>query len=351
MAAARIAFVVDGAIEQRTGGYLYDRLVAEGLRARGDDVAIVSLPTDLFRCAEAHRRVGEALARDDLDAVIIDELCHPRATLAAIGSRLERSRRWPRLVTLVHHLTATERIGPARWVRLAIELALLAASDRVVVTSETTREHLASLRVARGRVFVAAPGRDRLGDAEAPALPVDATRFLFLGALTVRTRPLRALIAFRAAGGDGRLRFVGPTDRDPSCADRLRRSIERHRLDGRVEISGEVGDERVRQALRESDVLLMPSSYEGYGIAAAEAQAHGLLVIAYRVGALPEVVREGEGAVLVDPDDDDAFARAVARAASDRPWLDEQKARALAHGRSLPRWSDTVAAFRAAMLD
>lgn len=348
MAGARIAFVVDGAIEQRTGGYLYDRLVADGLRERGNDVEIVSLPIRDWR--DAHRRVRETLAREDLDAVVIDELCHPRATVAAISSRLERSRR-PRLVTLVHHLTATERSGFARQGRLAVELALVAASNRIVVTSETTRGLLEGLRVPRRRVFVARPGRDRLGDAAAPALPAEVTRFLFLGSLIVRKRPLGALGAFIGAGPDARLRFVGATNRDPACADQVRRAIERRQLDERVEIWGEVDDERVREALRDSDVLLMPSNYEGYGIAAAEAQAHGLLVIASRAGALPEVVRDGEGAVLVDNlVDADGFARAAARAASDRPWLENQKARALAHAGSLPRWSETVASFRAAVL-
>ena len=125
------------------------------------------------------------------------------------------------------------------------------------------------------------------------------------------------------------------------------------RLGERVEIWGEVDDERVRDALRESDVLLMPSSYEGYGIAAAEAQAHGLLVIASRAGALPEVLRDGEGAVLADLADldaPDAFGRAAQRAASDRGWLEDQKMRALIRARTLPRWSETVAQFRAAIL-
>jgi glycosyltransferase involved in cell wall biosynthesis len=174
------------------------------------------------------------------------------------------------------------------------------------------------------------------------------TRFLFLGALTPRKGPESALAAFARARGPSLLRFVGPVDRDAACADRVRRAAAR--LGERVELRGEVDDQRVGDALRESDVLLMPSRYEGYGIAAAEAQAHGLLVIAHRAGALPEVLRDGDGAVLAALHDPEAFARAVERAASDRPWLEDQKARAVAHGRTLPRWSDTVAAFRTGVL-
>jgi glycosyltransferase involved in cell wall biosynthesis len=344
----RIAFVVDGALEQRTGGYLYDFLVTDGLRDRGDDVSIVSLPTGARHFRDAHRRVRAALARDDLDAVVIDELCHPRATLAAIASRFERASARPRLVTLVHHLAASERTGAARLGRLAVERSLLAASDHVIVTSATTRDVVVGLGVERRDVFVALPGCDRLGLALAPPAPRDEARFLFLGALTPRKDPLAALDAFARIDGPARLRFVGPTDRDRALTLAVRRAAED--LGRRVEIWGEVDDARVREALGESDVLLMPSRYEGFGIAAAEALAHGLLVIATRAGALPEVVREGEGGALIDADDPDAFARAAAKAASDRRWLEDQKARALAHAGSLPRWSETIASFGAALV-
>ena len=233
---ARIAFVVDGAIEQRTGGYLYDRLVADGLRARGDDVEIVSLPTDARNFADAHRRVREALARDDLDLVVIDELCHPRATLAAIASRIERSTRRPRVVTLVHHLAASERTGAPRLARLAVERALLAASDRVVATSETTRRLLEALGVPRRRVSIALPGRDRLGEASAPSAPSAEARFLFLGALTARKDPLAALRAtFRAVAGPARL----PSSDPPIAIARWRsRFGARRRTSGRGSSSG-----------------------------------------------------------------------------------------------------------------
>jgi glycosyltransferase involved in cell wall biosynthesis len=346
-AGARIALVIDGALETRSGGYLYDRIVVERLRAGGDEVTIVSLPTEARHFGKAHRRARETLADRSFDAVVIDELCHPRTTLAAIGSRLERSPR-PRLVTLVHHLAASERSGISRLVRLGIEQTLLAASDRIVATSDTTRELLAKLGIAKRKLFVAKPGCDRLGVALTPPKPGDVVRCVFLGALTSRKDPLAAIEAFRRVEGPARLTMIGPTDRDEACASEVRRRLAT--LGERARLLGELDDEAVARELHDADVLIMPSHYEGYGIAAAEAQAHGLLVIASRAGALPEVLRDGSGAVLVELGDAPGLRRAIGRAASDRRWLEDQKRLALTRARSLPRWSDTAESFRAAVL-
>ena len=62
-------------------------------------------------------------------------------------------------------------------------------------------------------------------------------------------------------------------------------------------------------------VLLMPVRWdEAFGLVAAEAQMAGCPVVAYRRGALAEVVRHGSGGWLVDPGDEEALVSAVYRA-------------------------------------
>ncbi len=59
------------------------------------------------------------------------------------------------------------------------------------------------------------------------------------------------------------------------------------------------------------ELFVNPSRAESFGVAAIEAQACGVPVIASRVGGLPEVVRDGETGVLVPPEDPDAIAAAI----------------------------------------
>jgi starch synthase len=63
--------------------------------------------------------------------------------------------------------------------------------------------------------------------------------------------------------------------------------------------------------MRTADLLCAPSREEGLGLAAIEAMASGLPVVATHVGGLPEVVVDGETGFLVAPDDRAALAAAM----------------------------------------
>ncbi len=71
------------------------------------------------------------------------------------------------------------------------------------------------------------------------------------------------------------------------------------------------------------DVFIMPSRSEGLGSAALMAMAHGLPVIATRVGGLPEIVEDGKTGWLVAPESAESLAQAIAAAAANRARLTE----------------------------
>ena len=86
-------------------------------------------------------------------------------------------------------------------------------------------------------------------------------------------------------------------------------------LADRVRFLGRVDD--VATLLAGADLFVMPSRHEGLGVAALEAMAASLPVIASRVGGLPEAIVDGESGILVPPDDAAALAHAIARLAAD----------------------------------
>lgn len=78
-----------------------------------------------------------------------------------------------------------------------------------------------------------------------------------------------------------------------------------------VTFKGRIPHSEVIDLLKEIDIFAIPSYSEGFGVAAVEAMATGLPVVASNVGGLPEVVDDGKTGILVEPGDVEALKQAL----------------------------------------
>jgi glycosyltransferase involved in cell wall biosynthesis len=76
------------------------------------------------------------------------------------------------------------------------------------------------------------------------------------------------------------------------------------------------GDEK-RAAFESADIFVLPSYTEGFSMAVLEAMSYGLPIVATRVGALQEILQDGEHGFLVPPRDPVALATALRRLIED----------------------------------
>lgn len=155
-------------------------------------------------------------------------------------------------------------------------------------------------------------GRDRAGAAE---------YVLAVGTVEPR-KNLPALVrAFDAIARDRAglvLVIAGPSGWG---ADALTAAIHAARAADRIHRIGYVSPSERADLLAGARVFAYPSLYEGFGFPPLEAMAAGVPVVAGAAGALPEVL--GDAALLVEPDDVDALAEALAQLL-DNPALREQ---------------------------
>ncbi|AKU96097.1 Glycosyltransferase MshA involved in mycothiol biosynthesis [Labilithrix luteola] len=349
-----IAWVVYGSLEQKTGGTLYDARIVRGLEESGDVVHVHSLDP-AARAPNAGIKLATEILRDRPDVVVGDELCFRE--LAVTFPVLARAGQEPPIprVLLVHHLTAweAELSRNARLRARAAERFTLRFSDAIVTTSEATRHRLRG-EVKNRTIDVVVPGADRFVHASmCRSSSRAAVRFVFVGAIVPRKRVLTLVHAFATASKrcatPTELVLVGSTTREPIYAGTIERTIAELGLGDRIRLLGERPDEDVAVAIADADVLVLPSSLEGWGIAATEAIHAGTPVIAARTAGLVEALSSAEGATLF-ADGDRELEDCLARFATDAELRGSMAECARRASAELPRWSESVVQFRRALL-
>jgi glycosyltransferase involved in cell wall biosynthesis len=125
---------------------------------------------------------------------------------------------------------------------------------------------------------------------------------------------VEAFAGLRARFGDRvRLRIAG----DGPERRRIEALMRQLGIGDAVELRGWVEHEALPAFLNGLDVFVLPSVFEGFGVAAVEAAATGLPVVASNVHGIPDVVRPGETGLLVPAKDVAALGDAIARLVAD----------------------------------
>lgn len=357
------SFLVPGDWATPTGGYTYDRRLVQALCEAGWQVEAQRLDgawpaPDAAALAAARARI-EALPDGRL--VVVDGLA-----FGAMPGLVQPHARRLRWVALVHHPLHLETgLDDATRHRLrASEARALTMARQVLVTSRHTALDVAALGVPPARIAVVEPGTDPVpppdrrrteGHTGGRAGPV---RLLCVATLTPRKghavllealAGLSAPAGLRAAGAlDWQLHSVGSLARDAPTAARLIALSQAPALAGRVTWHGEVDAAALQAQYAAADLFVQPSLHEGYGMAVAEALAHGLPVLASRAGALADTLPQDAG-LLVPPGDPAALRAALARLISDRGLRARLAAGARAAAQRLPTWGQAAARFGAVL--
>jgi len=294
----------------------FEPLVISVRPATGDVAGWLASAGVPVRSLESRGRLGLGDSRR-LARILSEErveILHAHLVRAIhLGAKAGNRAGVPAVVATVHdiqRMLGRLRLGAMR--RAARRL------DAVACVSEAARADLvARVGVAPGRARVipngVAPARfegpfDR--DATRRSLGVGDDAFVVISLGRLRREKghdtaLRAMVDIARAEPKARLVVVG----DGPERARLERLSSRLGLGGRAVFAGQRED--VGAVLAAADCMVAPSRYEGFGLAAAEAMAAGLPVVASDVDALPELIEDGVSGILVGPGDPDALARSV----------------------------------------
>lgn len=190
---------------------------------------------------------------------------------------------------------------------------LFGHAARIVVLGEYWRGFVAGKlpgQVARIAILPNAtpvPALEHRGDGE-------TVHILFLGRIEARKgvvelgealRNMANLAGWRATvAGDG-------------AVEEARTQVAQWGLADRIAVPGWVGGETVAELIASADILVLPSYEENLPVAVIEGMASGLAVVATPVGAVPDIIHDGETGLLVPPKDAPALAAALTRLVGD----------------------------------
>jgi glycosyltransferase involved in cell wall biosynthesis len=198
--------------------------------------------------------------------------------------------------------------GAVRW-----QEELLAACDLVVVVSDAERARYRSIgyeslnpRVAVVHNGVRTPDRYRA--------PRGKVTLGFSGRLVPRKHPEYVQMILRESGFEGCRTLIAGKGFSTYARD----LVGRLAIDGRVRYLGWCGGPRLEAFYDAVDVVVLPSIYEPFGLAALEAAARGVPVVCTRVDGLVEVL--GDHAFYAEGPTYPAFRAAIGR------WLDADEA-------------------------
>jgi glycosyltransferase involved in cell wall biosynthesis len=322
----KIGFVVREPLRDQSGGYLYDRKVVEHLRDRGNAVSVYTVPPDTVK-----------IGGDGLELLIEDELCHE--DLLEFNLHVKEASPIP-LIALVHHLKYLESIFQREEARQR-ERDFLRTCDAVIANSNDTSRKVSELGIKLPTV-VAYPGCDLMARRpDSGREPSESfLKLLFVGILIPRKGVHLLLDALAELTRYAwQLRIVGDETLDARYVASLREKSLK--LGNRAQLLGRVSREELSQIYLDSDLLVLPSYFEGYGIVAAEAVLHLLPVIASSIGGIPEIIRDGREGILLPPGDRSALRQTLQDFFEHPEHLHPLiEGCALRHP-SLPKWDET----------
>lgn len=320
-----VVLLEPGPIDARTGGFIYNARIVEGLRTRGWPVDVreldVSFPSPT---AAALTHAGEVLGSiPDGSIVVVDSLA-----LGAMADLIEQESSRLRFAALMHLPLRTEDEGRA-----------LSRVPLVIVTSPATVSMLARYGLPFERIAVVEPGTDRAplarGSGSPPHLLCVATLIPRKGHDVL----LQALAAIST--DDWRLTCAGSLTLDPATAESVRAMAVRLGIGDQVSFVGELNAVQIDEAYAEADLFVLATREETYGMAVAEALARGVPVISTATGAIPALVGK-EAGIIVQPGDIESMSDALETVLGDRAFRERLGEGARSVREALPSWDDAT---------
>lgn len=193
--------------------------------------------------------------------------------------------------------------------RLSIKRA-----KKIIAISEFTKQDIVNTYgIKPEKIVVAYPGVNQTKNKKLKAKNKYGKYILFLGTLKP-SKNINGLIEAFKLLDEKDLKLI-ITGKKGWLYQQIFEKVKELDLEEKVIFTGFVSDQEAEKLLKNAEVFVLPSFWEGFGIPAVEAMAVGIPVVASNAGSLPEIL--GNAAVIVDPNKPEDIAAGIKKAIND----------------------------------
>lgn len=261
-----------------------------------------------------------------------------------IGSRVKAGARKPLIITC--HGTDVFLLGKFPWIKRSAA-RIFNSADRITVVSGFLKEGL--IEHLRGKVpqlerkitVAPMPVRDDIFYPDDSVEPISGS-IITASRLTRQKNLDKLLVAANRLRLEG-IEFSVSIYGDGPEKENLMRKVSELSLEDYVTIGPVLSQDELARRYRLSEIAVLISEREGFGLTLLEAMLCGCAGVGARSGGITDIIREdGRDGILTDPSDEDSIYRVLQKLLTDRVYLSEMRKTCRESARR--RFSDDVVA-------
>jgi glycosyltransferase involved in cell wall biosynthesis len=350
-------FFLSGAFPPQTGGELYNYQLSKYLEEAGFEVEYV----DLHQKRKYLRLglipvVGDILASLVLavmlyrcNGILIED--HYFSRYLFLTNIIQRFFRKGKIIVLVHLFYGYESDDHflfRRWLEGIKEKARLSFADLIVTSSEYSKSEIVSLKINPLSVHVLPPGLDRekFELLPQPEEEQENKKVLCVGNYVPRKGIIYLIEGFsKIERKSFTLHLVGNRKNNSTYYNKLLAVVKELNLTDCVFFYDGSDKEKIKYLYSSSDIFVLPSLKETFGIVFLEAMHYGLPIVTTNVSAMPELITDGENGLLVPPADSQALAKALSKLVENRELREQLGERGCQRIKNAYYWEQTSSKF------
>lgn len=276
----KIYFLINDDINTLTGGYIYNKYIVNGLNEKNYDVSVISLlgnfpnPTssDLNKCSEILNTLP------DKAFLVVDSLI-----LGFIPQLLIKIRERTSIIGLMHLPLSIDLKSNKKQRLFLEEEKALELCKRIITTSFYTKILLTESGIDAEKILVAEPGTENYPKKE--NYPCNPYNLVCISNYHENKNQIALIKALKnLVEYNWEMNFFGRSD--TFYFRKLKELVYSYNLDKRIFLGGPLERSKISDIYLKSDLFILPTKFETYGMALTEALAHGIPVITTLTGGI-----------------------------------------------------------------